>query len=138
VSNRFIDPVTKAPVTVIPFARTKTGAVRPITRLQTMNGRTYGTLNELRRDSGRIRPYAVTPGVPLSGAIRDKRKSSYDIRGNTQGNYPGTWRDRRGSYGVTTRDDQRRFIAPRAPSVPYSPPRMGVGAARPYVAPGAP
>ncbi len=53
VTNHVIDPVTRRVAIVDPVARTSNG-VRPTTVLRTADGRTFGSLSEMRRSTGSL------------------------------------------------------------------------------------
>lgn len=83
VSNRVIDPVTRRVAVVDPVVRTGRGDVRSSTILRAGNGRTFATIEDLRRDRGpgRSGPSVREPsssGPGQQGGIRnsaDRRRT---------------------------------------------------------------
>jgi hypothetical protein len=140
VSNRIIDPVSRVTVVVAPVVRTGSGRVRPITTLRAGNGRTFGSISEVRREAGSIRPRTVMPGAAPNNAAgnsgfrsaEDRRRAESILSRGARNMRDAGARENRAirgeerrsvapgvsgrSFNKASRGENRRFIAPRLPN----------------------
>jgi hypothetical protein len=146
VRNRYVDPVTRHVVQVDPVVRGSGGTVLSRTVLRTADGRTFRTVNDLRRSAASAGAGNGTPGVTSgSGGFRslEDRRSAQNLysrsierqsgqlsSGRYRGSAAGTWapygrggRPYSGTdgrqYRRTAPDGER--LAPASPARQYAP-----------------
>jgi hypothetical protein len=142
VTNHVIDPVTRRVAIVDPVTRTG-NSVRPVTVLRTANGRTFGSLPEMRRAIGdpawkSTESRTRTDSAYRSGGFttRESQRGAESIYRRSMDRTPSapagrlsSQDGRFGSYGSAgqTRGEGRRYTAPAPSGRPYLGPSLREG-----------
>lgn len=125
VTNRIFIPFTRRYAILTPTVRTVKGTVRPLTMLQTDEGRSFRTLSEMRKEKGRGGFHAGRTDTSAKKSFRtegfrnpEARKSADSIASRNIERMRGT----RGPEGGVVREKERRHAAPGPDGRSYRPP----------------